>query len=716
MWRPRRPSLALMSLLLVSCGDGKAPTLPATPVPTSVTLSAPTLSFASLGQTQQLTVTVLDQKGQAMPSTGVSWASSNAEVASVSSSGLVTSVGNGTASITAMSGSVSAQAAASVQQKPALVVKASGDAQVETVGAEVPKRPQVKVTDANRYPVGGVVVNFAASAGGGSVTSAAQTTASDGLATVGAWTLGKVAGPNTLSASVQGLEAVSFSAVGSAGPAAALLFVTAAPNEVIGGSFVDTVRVEARDQYGNSVPGATVHWTADGQGASVSPATTTTGGDGRATVGWQVGETNGVTYTLRASLPSTGAQITVSTRTVAPQAPFRFAEDTDWTSPDRNGQLTVLDERGLRVPASYLTIQVDDYPCCNRTDALDVDFAGKIRQVVLPSDFSKAWRVRASLAGTSVRGIMMVVTHRERGNRTVFRTQHWRLVVPSAWIEDVNRALPDGWGAALDVGWLAQAELKGMTAEGAQNRYAPSFPLLDKSSLKEDPTACGYSSNPLSFGYACFVQTSGPYTGHPQWSVIFHEMGHLSTMAQQSRDIFPQIFVGKGGGATFVEGDASLLWTWSAKRIVENTSLPSGIRASVQALLDFHWRSKDYLRAWEASGKAFADNNESGGFDAGVWCGIQVRLIDEFGWEWVRRYARSFRNDAVIGGALHLNQTTVEERATFAAAAVSAAIGQDLRARFKAWRFPVSDALFDTLYARLVVEVQKPWADAISVP
>ena len=105
-------------LLLTACGDGgttpTSPPTPPTPVATSITLSATTLSFASLGQTQQLSATVKDQNGATMSGASVTWSSSSASVATVSSTGLVTSVANGSATITATSGSASGTASVSV--------------------------------------------------------------------------------------------------------------------------------------------------------------------------------------------------------------------------------------------------------------------------------------------------------------------------------------------------------------------------------------------------------------------------------------------------------------------------------------------------------------------------------------------------------------------------------------------------------------------------
>ena len=77
---------------------------------TAISLNTSTLSFSSLNSTQQLVATTTPAGG------AVSWASSNTSVATVSSSGVVTSVGYGTATITASAGSVSATCSVVVAQ------------------------------------------------------------------------------------------------------------------------------------------------------------------------------------------------------------------------------------------------------------------------------------------------------------------------------------------------------------------------------------------------------------------------------------------------------------------------------------------------------------------------------------------------------------------------------------------------------------------------
>jgi hypothetical protein len=82
-------------------------------------------------------------------------------------------------------------------------------------GTQVAELPSVIVRDENGSPLGGVSVTFAVTGGGGSVTGARAVSNSSGIATVGSWTLGPVAGTNTLTASTGSLPAVTFTAEGA---------------------------------------------------------------------------------------------------------------------------------------------------------------------------------------------------------------------------------------------------------------------------------------------------------------------------------------------------------------------------------------------------------------------------------------------------------------------------------------------------------------------
>ena len=72
----------------------------------SVELSSDSLTFLTLGDTTRLTATVRDENGNPIEDATVNWSSSDDNTATVSSTGLVTSVEGGTATITATSDDV----------------------------------------------------------------------------------------------------------------------------------------------------------------------------------------------------------------------------------------------------------------------------------------------------------------------------------------------------------------------------------------------------------------------------------------------------------------------------------------------------------------------------------------------------------------------------------------------------------------------------------
>ena len=94
----------------------------------------------------------------------------------------------------------------------------AGDNQTAKAGTDVPIPPSVIVKDANGNPVAGVTVNFGVSSGGGNATGFTTTTGTNGVATVGSWTLGPTPGTNnnTLSATAAGVTGgVTFTATGT---------------------------------------------------------------------------------------------------------------------------------------------------------------------------------------------------------------------------------------------------------------------------------------------------------------------------------------------------------------------------------------------------------------------------------------------------------------------------------------------------------------------
>ena len=111
-----RGTVLLTAVAFVASSCSENTTEPGVPVPTTITVSQSALGFAALGDTVRLTATVRDQNGDVMSGTSVAWSTSDASVASVSTSGLVTSEGNGDGVITASAGDVDRDVSVDVEQ------------------------------------------------------------------------------------------------------------------------------------------------------------------------------------------------------------------------------------------------------------------------------------------------------------------------------------------------------------------------------------------------------------------------------------------------------------------------------------------------------------------------------------------------------------------------------------------------------------------------
>ena len=105
----RWPALALATMLLGTASCGDSATEPAE-LPARVSVSPATTELAILGATVWLSAKVFDQNGSVMTGETVVWSSSDEAVATVTESGVVTAVGNGTATITATARTVSGSA------------------------------------------------------------------------------------------------------------------------------------------------------------------------------------------------------------------------------------------------------------------------------------------------------------------------------------------------------------------------------------------------------------------------------------------------------------------------------------------------------------------------------------------------------------------------------------------------------------------------------
>ncbi len=204
----------------------------------------------------------------------------------------------------------------------AVLTKSAGDAQTAAVGQPLTTKPSVTVTDQFGNPAAGVSVLFTLGGGGGSITGATATTGANGIATLGGWTLGNIAGVNTVSANVTtsglNLAAVTFTETGVAGPVATLTKLAGDNVSAVAGSLLSKLpSVLLADQFGNVVANQTATFAIASGGGSVTGATQISNSSGTATVGgWTLGTTPGVN-TLTASSGSAPTVTFTATGTAA---------------------------------------------------------------------------------------------------------------------------------------------------------------------------------------------------------------------------------------------------------------------------------------------------------------------------------------------------------------------------------------------------------------
>jgi hypothetical protein len=367
-----------------------------------VEINKTTVSFNALGLTDQLTATVRDQSGNVMSVTPT-WSSNATGVATVSGTGLVTSEGNGSATITATAGSASGSASVTVQQVPAQVQKVSGDEQTGIVVQALGDPLVVQVNDANSRPVAGVTVSFAVSTDGGSVSPTGNTTDATGQ-TQTTWTLGSVTGGHSVTVtpgSGSGTATFTATAFQPGTPASAEKLEGDGQTGLVGYAVNIQPAVLVKDGASNPLPGIDVTFSVTGGGGTVdggASSTVATDADGVARVDWVLGGSPAAN-TLDADVAGTGITGDPATFTASgvnsaydveivflgtnwadsSRAPFTAAEGTwetlligNLASIDFSGQ--PVDSGACNVPHPEINDVVDDLRLYAVLDSIDGPF------------------------------------------------------------------------------------------------------------------------------------------------------------------------------------------------------------------------------------------------------------------------------------------------------------------------------------------------------
>lgn len=200
---------------------------------------------------------------------------------------------------------------------PARIEVTSGDRQSGTAGTALPHPVRVRVLDSRGAPVAGATVTFTPSTGWGVVDPGVASTADDGIAAT-KWVLGHVGGTQTLTASIEGLTPVTFTATAAA-VAFRKLSVAAGSGQTapVMTLLPEAVLVRLVDSAEAPVAGALVSF-APTHGGEATENLVTTDANGFASTVWRLGTFAG-TQALAVSAPGVTFQIAVSaTATVGP--------------------------------------------------------------------------------------------------------------------------------------------------------------------------------------------------------------------------------------------------------------------------------------------------------------------------------------------------------------------------------------------------------------
>ena len=127
----------------------------------SMVLSDTAVAFSALGETSQITATLKDQNGNDISGTKAIWTTADASVATISSTGLITAVAEGTVVVSVTLGTLSAEVDVTVLQVPVNLELAEEILNFELLGASVQLTAGAK--DGNGYAISDTMISWVTS-------------------------------------------------------------------------------------------------------------------------------------------------------------------------------------------------------------------------------------------------------------------------------------------------------------------------------------------------------------------------------------------------------------------------------------------------------------------------------------------------------------------------------------------------------------------------
>jgi uncharacterized protein YjdB len=259
IWTSSSPTIASVSTtgvvsgllpgiaVIIASVDGKqgSATVTVRAVPVASVSVTPSTASTIVGQSVTLTATPKDGAGNTLTGRVVGWTSSNTSIATVTSSGVVTGVGSGTATITASSEGVSGSATVTVGGIPVASVTVSPSTSSLLVGQTTTLTATLK--DGNGNVLAGRAITWTSSA------SSVATVSATGVVT------GVSGGAATITATSEGKSGSATVTVTSPPAAIASIVITPSSPRVDEGSTIQ-LTATAYDAGNNPITGVTFTW------------------------------------------------------------------------------------------------------------------------------------------------------------------------------------------------------------------------------------------------------------------------------------------------------------------------------------------------------------------------------------------------------------------------------------------------------------------------
>ena len=248
---------------------------------THIAVNPGTATLASLRATQQFSAIAHDQNGQPMTGKVFEWRSSNPAVATVSPTGMVTAVGDGSAAITARSETVTGTANVMVSRTAGNVAVAPATGTLSALGAT--QQFAASARDAGNSPIANAAFTWTSS------SPAVATVSPTGLVTA----VGN--GTARITATSAGKTATSTVTVAQT---TMTVTVTPATSQLTAAGATSQLSAQAMDPNGQAISGKMFTWTSDAAGVATVSAT-----------GLATAVANGVAHVSAAADGKTGSGI-----------------------------------------------------------------------------------------------------------------------------------------------------------------------------------------------------------------------------------------------------------------------------------------------------------------------------------------------------------------------------------------------------------------------